>query len=239
MYMIRPASRPITALHVRVSRAAPRPCLLVLLPGLFDTPDAFFESGFVDDARRASGRCDLLAVDSSLAYYTDGSIVDVLTGDVLWLARARRYEEIWVVGISMGALGAVLLAEHNPGSVRGLVLIAPWVGEDDLVGPVARAGGLRAWRAPPIDRRRRDLRQANYIALSWLRAHPERASGPEIYLGVGEQDRRRATTELIAEVIEPERVRRVPGGHDWRTWRAVWQSILRSPPWEPGSGAGR
>ncbi|MBZ0119618.1 MAG: hypothetical protein K8H88_21685, partial [Sandaracinaceae bacterium] len=76
MYMIRPASRPITALHVRVSRAAPRPCLLVLLPGLFDTPDAFFESGFVDDARRASGRCDLLAVDSSLAYYTDGSIVD-------------------------------------------------------------------------------------------------------------------------------------------------------------------
>ncbi|MBZ0116401.1 MAG: lysophospholipase, partial [Sandaracinaceae bacterium] len=139
----------------------------------------------------------------------------------------------------MGALGAVLLAEHNPGSVRGLVLIAPWVGEDDLVGPVARAGGLRAWRAPPIDRRRRDLRQANYIALSWLRAHPERASGPEIYLGVGEQDRRRATTELIAEVIEPERVRRVPGGHDWRTWRAVWQSILRNPPWDPGSGAGR
>ncbi len=32
----------------------------------------------------------------------------------------------------------------------------------------------------------------------------------------------------MAEAVAPERVREIPGGHDWNAWRALWGEFLDS-----------
>lgn len=232
MNFVRSPVAPMPAWEVRMDPDARRECLVVLLPGLFDIPDDLFTHGFIDDALAASTRCDFLVVDAHVGYYQNGEITDRLTADVLVPANARGYSEIWITGISMGALGGALLAERRPSAIRGLVMIAPWLGDEGVVRSVHEAGGLHAWVPPPIDRVNPRLRDATIIALVWLRDHGEDAS-PELHLAVGEQDRWAHMAELVSEVVPAERRTRAAGGHDWATWRTLWRRVLESPPWDP------
>lgn len=231
---LRSPDEPMKAWEVRMDPHVRRDCLVVLLPGLFDLPDQFFEHGFVEDARRASDRCDLLLIDAHVGYYQRGTITERLRGDVLTLAGARGYDELWVVGVSMGALGAVLLAEQNPGTIRGIVMIAPWLGEESVIVAARDAGGLEAWTPPPIDRVTPELPDATVGALAWLREHPANAAErPPLYLAVGEEDRWLHHAALITDVVPEAHRTTLPGNHDWETWRRLWQQILTSPPWDP------
>lgn len=92
-YFVRDRRSTLDALEVRMDPAARRECLVVLMPGLGDTADAFLEHGFVDDAARASSRCDFVAVDAHLGYYTAGTLQQRVGQDILRLADARGYRE--------------------------------------------------------------------------------------------------------------------------------------------------
>lgn len=232
MYFVRDPVEPVRAIEVRVDPTQRRSCLVVLMPGLMDVPDHFFEHGFVADARRASDRCDLVVVDAHLGYYSSGVIAERIDRDILRIAETRGYREAWLVGISMGSLGAVLAAREGSHLVRGLVLLAPWLGDEALAAEVVRGGGLRPWTAPPIVERP-TLRSATEAVLAWLQGyatHPERM--PELYVGAGTEDRLLPHAALPGELLAPERFDQQPGGHDWRTWRALWGRLLRDPPWD-------
>lgn len=229
-YFFRDPTEPMKAREVRMDPAARRECLVVMLPGLFDIPDQFFEQGLVDDARAASDRCDLLVVDAHVGYYQRGVIQARLEQDVLHVAGARGYREIWLVGISMGGLGALLLARARPERIRGVVLLSPWLGDEAMVRAVRAAGGLDAWEAPPIDARSPGLTDATAATLVWLRERG--ADGrPPLYLGVGEDDRYRVHSEVVDEVVPAARSFRIAGHHDWITWRALFRRVLADPPW--------
>jgi pimeloyl-ACP methyl ester carboxylesterase len=209
-------------------------CLLVMLPGIGNSANAFVESGFLED--EGEGPCDLAIVDAHFAYYLTESLVERLTTDVLEEAEARGYASVWLVGVSLGGYGALLAAEAHPELVDGLVLIAPMLGvpprEPIVVEEIAAAGGLHRWPGPDPRARPRHLFAATRRVWGWLREATQSPSWDgRLVLAWGDADRRADRYAMVAEVLPPHAVHRAPGAHDWSTWRRLWRLVLADPPW--------
>jgi pimeloyl-ACP methyl ester carboxylesterase len=203
------------------ARAADR-CLVVFLPGRGDLPEDFFRQGFDRELREAGSACEVVAVDAHLGYYFERSIEDRLRQDVIAPARARGVDEIWLVGISLGGLGSVLYTKENPQEIEGIVILAPYLGEEEVIDEIAAAGGLRAWE-PRGPLERFDFRRIWQWLDSSARPGPGR---PPIYLAYGERDRFARAHGLLAEALPPGRVITLPGRHTWRTWSRLWSAVL-------------
>ncbi len=234
-YYLRDVREPMLGLEARADARTRQRCLLVLMPGMLNLPDAYFQHGFVADALRASRRCDVLALDAHNGYYASGTLRRRFGEDVLVVAEQRGYEDIWLVGSSMGGMGALLLAQAYPDRVDGLFLLAPYFGGGGLLRSIAEAGGLAAWRPPA--RAERTEAAALWVWLQGYATHPERM--PPLYLGVGDDDGMRFGVDLLAAHLPPSRIGRAPGAHAWATWRVLWRRLLVRPPWDPRGGTPR
>lgn len=192
--------------------------LLIFLPGRGDRGPDFIERGFLEVG---TGRgYDMLAADAHFGYYMSQTIVDRLDQDIIRPARARGYERIWLLGISAGGLGAGLYADAHPGMIDGLILLAPYPGDEALVQDIADAGGLATWEgesAAGKDWQRRHWR--------WLKETAAHADAPRIVLGFGRDDRFAEAGDLLARQLPPGRVFRTDGGHGWPVWRDLWERI--------------
>lgn len=232
-YFTRSPSRPLPALEFRQSSAARLSCLVVFVPGFTDGPDTFLEHGFPDDVIRHGAPCDSVAVDLHYRYYwetpSSGSgVARILFEDILEPAAARGYEEIWLVGISMGGLGALLAAERHPELVTGVILIAPFVGDDAVVREIQAAGGAAEWH-PPRGIDAAPWTQDNYTQhlWAWLRGYAtDRDTMPPLYMGWGEGDRLGTADEVLAAMQPDSHIVTTPGDHDWTTWRPLWGELL-------------
>ncbi len=222
-YRPKPATVPLRVLDLPGGDKASR-CLVVFLPGRGDRPEDYLRQGFPEALRKAGSSCRTIGVDSHLGYFTERSIAHRLHEDVIAPAKARGVEEIWLVGISLGGLGSVLQARNYPENVDGMVILAPYLGDKTVIEEVAGAGGLRSWTRPP-GLPEGDLRHA----WAWLQGYAEPGSGrPDLYLAFGASDRFARANGLLGEVLPPERVFTLPGGHNWRTWKRLWQAVLDS-----------
>jgi pimeloyl-ACP methyl ester carboxylesterase len=213
-----PASAPASA-----SASAPASRrMVVFLPGRGDSAVTFDGEGFISAAKAAGLDADLVAADARLGYYMRRTIADRLWTDVLAPAVAAGYTEIWLVGISMGGLGAIAVAREHPGALAGIVLLAPYLGERDVVDEVAAAGGLARW-TPPAAPAPDDF----HSVWKWLRGYVALPAGPPaLWLGYGDLDRYRSAHALLAAVLPRDRVLTTRGGHDWDAWRALWKELL-------------
>ena len=202
--------------------------LVVLLPGRLNTPEEFVEQGFVDALRKRDLAVDLRIVDAHLGYYLGRALEKRLREDIFAPARRRGYDTIWVAGISMGGLGAFLYAGAHPEDVDGIFAMAPYLGEEEAVEEVERAGGLLAWKPGILD-------PADYSRRlwAWLQGYaPPGATRPPLYLGYGTDDRFALSNAMLARHLPPERVLREPGGHDWPVWLKLWERFLDAGPFE-------
>lgn len=227
----RPATAPIPALSL--PGAGPAKTLVVLLPGRRDSPEDFRRFDFPGLAARAGARVDMVAVDAHLGYYFSRTIVDRLHDDVIAPARGR-YDRIWLVGISIGGTGAILYADQHPGDVDGILLLAPFLGEDEVIGEIAKAGGPRGWVPPgpiaPDDFQRR--------MWAWLKGYEGGSAGKiPLYLGWGRSDSFARANGMLARLLPPERVFTAPGGHGWKPWKAIWEMFLKTGALTPGPAA--
>lgn len=207
--------------------------LIVFLPGAYDGPGDFFVQGFVDEVRARRLAVDIVALDAHLGYFNNSTIAECLVDEVLRTARADGYRSIWLVGISLGGLGALLTADRY-GGVDGVVSLAPYVGTRDALAEVRAAGGFDAWR------RRRLAGGAGTIGASAARMTEWEASlyefvadyprgfadRPRWILAYGRQDRFASSIDMIAEAVAPAPVITTEGGHDWSTWRRLWREVL-------------
>ena len=180
----------------------------------------------VDDGAgaRPGGRHRRHAPD--LGLYLDGGIAEALHRAVVEPARAQGYTRIWLLGISLGGMGALLHASAYAGQVEGLVLLAPFLGTPGTIAEIAQAGGLAAWSAA-----RSAAVETEKRMLVWLQNFvAQLPSSPALYLGYGSGDRFAPGHRMLAEQLPGASVVTETGGHDWKTWRALWQRILDTGP---------
>jgi pimeloyl-ACP methyl ester carboxylesterase len=200
-------------------------CLLVLLPGAADDDTAFFRQGFVDDVKARHLSVDVVSANATLGYYAKGIVWDRLAEDVVEPARARGYEHTWLAGISMGGLGALVYPRLHPGTVDGVMAMAPFLG-DVVIDEIGAAGGVDKWQAPaPVEK----VNAGNYQRelWRWLKEVTGGAEkGPEIYLGFGTSDRLAPANRLLAGRLPPDHVYMTEGDHDWPPWRQQWGTFL-------------
>jgi pimeloyl-ACP methyl ester carboxylesterase len=217
-----PTPRP---LHIRQSRyegAQPTRDLLVCLPGIGDDAKDFEDWGFVDLVRDRPWAADVFLVDAHYGYYADRTILEQLHHDVILPASTAGYRSIWLAGISMGGLGALLYASQYPKDVRAVVAIAPFLGTQTIVQEISGAGGLAQWSSSvgPSDEIR--------AVWKWLDTHCRmRRAAPDIFLGFGDTDVFAAAHRLLASRLPPAHVLIAPGGHRWPVWYLLWSEFLR------------
>ena len=205
---------------------APQPgtdrIMLVMLPGAKARPRDLVQYGFVRALRERSLPIDVVAVDAHLGYYLERSLSAHLTHDIVAPTGTKNYQRIWLMGVSLGGMGALIYAREHPADIEGVILLAPFLAARGTIAEVARAGGLTHWQPGAINPDD-DERQV----LAWIKAHrPAAPVLPKIYLGYGTDDRFAAASELLAERLPAAQVVTMPGGHDWATWIYLWQHML-------------
>lgn len=205
-----PATVPMRTLEI--SKGSPEShCLVVFLPGRGDTPEHFLRNRFPEELQRAGSRCAMVGADAHLGYYFQRTVIDRLREDVIEPARKRGFEEIWLVGISLGGLGSLLYTKERPGEIAGIVAIAPYLGEEGTE--------FQAFR-------------------DWLQGYGRPGPDhPPLYLVYGKGDRFAKVNGELATRLPDDHVFRVRGGHTWAAWRRGWGVLLRSP-WVPGKKPG-
>jgi len=162
-----------------------------------------------------------VAADAHLGYYRNRSVVRRLAADLLTPPNARTYRETWVSGISLGGLGGLILAKDEPERVQGLIVLAPYLGPDQLIAEIEAAGGLANW----TPRREGDF-EGIWV---WLKGYATGAARPPLYLAFGASDRYANGHRVLARVLPADHVLTAAGGHDWPTWRALWERAVRLP----------
>jgi pimeloyl-ACP methyl ester carboxylesterase len=218
-----PPAIPMQSLRFASSCAGRANTLLVMLPGAYSRAQEFVDEGFVEALARRRMPADVAIVDAHLGYYVERTIVQRLQDDVVAPARASGYRQVWLLGISLGGFGALGHALRHPGGADGLVLLAPYLGSRLLLDEIERAGGPVAWRArTPRPTSGDDLDRELW---HWL-ATPEERRGLPVHLGYGRGDRFAEAHERLRDLLPAERTIDVPGGHDWRAWRELWDTML-------------
>jgi S-formylglutathione hydrolase FrmB len=181
--------------------------------------------GFLLAACKRGITADMAVVDAHYGYYANRSILDRLHHDVIQPAREAR-SAISLVGISLGGLGALLYAGRYANTIDRVVALAPYLGPPRVLAEIAGAGGLSTW-TPSFPLTCSSDEQELRLMWQGLQSRTRQRSGsPEIYLGYGEQDGFRAGHRLLAEALPRGHVVTVPGGHNWATWRQLWDIML-------------
>ncbi len=203
-------------------------CLIVFMPGAGDDGRAFFDEGFVKAVREQKLSADIVAADATFRYYFIGALPERLDTDVMKPNLKKGYQRVWMIGMSMGGFGSLFYPSQRPGEVDGVLALAPWLGDDDLVKSIHDAGGLAKWQPPPKAPSNEDNFQAQLWG--WLKERlVEGQPGPSLWLGWGTKDRLGFADELVGAVMPKERVLSAEGGHQWEPWRKMLHEFfLRS-----------
>jgi hypothetical protein len=190
------------------------PGVIVLLPGFGDRPSAFERNGFVA-ALKERTPLDIVAADAHFGYYRKRSVMTRLHEDVIEPLRKRGYREIWLAGASMGGIGAVGYAREHQANVRGLFLLAPYMGPGDVVEEVAATGLCKYDKQPTAKDNVDNFARKNFL---WLKRQACETREVSLYVGVGSEDRLRTPDSLIGSTLPKDHFVVLPGGHGWKVW---------------------
>ena len=223
---------PMRLVHHRAPDPRPDRTLLVMLPGVGIEPEDFAAHGFVAAAQASGLPVDIAVARPDLDLYLEGTIADAIESAIVAPARQVGYRRIWLLGISLGGMGALLYAGSPLASVDGIILLAPFLGTPGIIAEIGRAGGLHAWQPGEIA-----AKDGERALLAWLKSYiatlPPR---PMLYLGYARGDRFVAGHVLLAGHLPAGRVVVAEGGHDWETWGKLWQLVLDKRPFAGPEG---
>jgi pimeloyl-ACP methyl ester carboxylesterase len=197
-------------------RAAPT--RVVMLSAAFTEPSDFVQNGFARAVAERALDMDLIFAGFRLEHLIDGSIFERLRDESIAPAQAPECR-LWLGGISLGAYIALGCARRFEQELAGLCLLAPYLGSHLITGEIERAQGVEGWRAAELGQDDEDRRIWEFIRT--LRTRPL-----AVHLGLGREDRFGPRQRLLAAALPPSSVDIVPGGHDWPTWRALWDRFL-------------
>lgn len=214
---IPPTAVPIPSIPA-VSENPSNDSLVIMLPGMGDRAEAFLTAGFLDVGDQWG--FDILTIDAHYGYYVERSLIPRLHEDIIIPARASGYENIWLLGVSMGGFGSLLYASEYPDAIDGIILLAPYIGDRGLANEIEAAGGLHSW---PGDADGFDEFEIRVWA--WLKNVTIQPEGTPVILGYGRSDRLARSYGPLVEALDPSRVYKLDGGHGWTTWEPLWARI--------------
>ena len=193
-----------------------------MLRGIWGGERIFAAEGLVDEVFARGLPFDVVAPAANFSYYRTETLPQRLEQDIIAPARANGYREIWLVGTSMGGLGALMyLAEHSR-NVDGVILLGPFLGWGGVVEEIDAAGGIAAWQPGPVTTADWD----RYL-WAWIKDYVARPDPfPPLYLGYGRDDFLFAEQRALARLLPPGHSLLVPGGHDYATLRVLWKAEL-------------
>jgi pimeloyl-ACP methyl ester carboxylesterase len=181
---------------------------MIWLPGAYDTARSFVDEGFAATVAKRGTQLDLRFVDLEMTHLQDRCPLEKLRSEIILPAQTAGVST-WLAGISLGGLIALDYASTHPDEIDGLCLLAPYLGNRMLIdeiaaGRLAEAGAEhRVWR--------------------YIKTQIDRAP---VYLGYGRQDRFARAHDLMAAALPAKSVDVIDGGHEWRTWRKLWERFL-------------
>ncbi|MDF1590924.1 MAG: alpha/beta hydrolase [Desulfobacterales bacterium] len=204
--------------------------LIIFLRGLGGTwrclwkPHKCFETeGFVEAVQKRKIPFDMIAPNTHFGYYKDRTLEKRLTEDVIRPAKANGYEKIWLAGVSMGGLGAILYLIKHPENIDGVLLLGPYLGDASIAAEISKAGGLKPWDPGPYDGETDWQR----LIWDWLKQNGANPAGQApVYLGIGNHDRYYDAQKLLAESLPEDRVIIIAGGHRPSTFKRIWDIFL-------------
>jgi len=213
----------VTLAPLQPSASSP---LFIVLPGRGDNLEGLRRSGIGNAIQQAIPEAEVILAGATMAYYREGRLIARLHEGIIVPARARGRTEIWLVGISLGGMGAILYDREHPRDLQGLVLFSPYMGESDLVSSVAAAGGPHAWDPGPVPQaidKQSTMRQAWLTVKRWS---DDATSARRVWLTCGQSDRLRKASALLAALLPQDQVFNPPGGHEWRVWLPASRQVF-------------
>ncbi|HFD32573.1 MAG TPA: hypothetical protein ENJ28_07730 [Gammaproteobacteria bacterium] len=203
----------------------PTPNLFVMFPGINSPGTDFIHYGFVEMFRKKYPNVDIVLVDTRLAYITAGNIAERIQHDVILPALNSGYKNIWFMGISLGGLSALTYHQTYHTPIKGIVLIAPYLGTqypvDDLLSS----------HLPPAVWSRQQRQSSNKTVQLWrhiLEITMDKDSGLQLFLGYGDSDRYNTSHRFLARLLDSKKVFIEKGGHNWTVWKKLWQTMLNA-----------
>ena len=218
-----------TATYQTVSEGEGRN-LIVFIRALYGNHKTFEKEGFVAMVREKGLSYDMVAPNAHLAYYYGRTLDKRLKEDVIGPARAAGYTNIWLVGVSMGGLGSILYLLNYPedNGIAGVVLMAPFLGEREILHEIIQAGGVRKWEPGGFD-------DSDWQRLlwDWLKRYDQQQDRlPPIYLGYGDDDAYAVGQGLLSAILPSHQVVRIEGTHSVDTVKEIWAIMLDTVPFE-------
>jgi pimeloyl-ACP methyl ester carboxylesterase len=219
------ATRPIPTAFVPAPRAAHR--LVVMLPGRGDDLASLERRGIAPIIQSAWPDADVVLTGLTMPYYKQGEATRRLHDEVIDPARRRNDREVWIVGISLGGMGALLYDRDYPAEVDGMLLMSPYLGEHKIHQEIRDAGGLAQWTPDPAQ----PIGPATFQRELWrsLKHWSDDASRTRsVWLAYGDSEPFRAPIELISPLLPPDHVLMLQGHHNWALWTPALNALLRS-----------
>ncbi len=200
--------------------------LFVFLRGIGGSHHSFEQEGLVADVWARDLPFDMAAPNAHFGYYERRNLVLRLKEDVIDPARARGVRKIWLVGVSMGGLGALLYLKERPGDIAGVYLISPFLGTQYFLDEIRTAGGVNRWN-PGSYSAELDWERTLW---HWLKTDLSAHRGKIVFLGYGTEDTYRSGPQLLDALLPPNHVYAIGGAHDYQTFKTLWKVFLEDCP---------
>ena len=193
------------------------PVSIIMLTAAYAAAADFERAGFAAAVRARRLTLDLAFVAPELRYATDRAPLEQLRDVLIGPARAQGVA-VWLGGISLGGYLALCYAAQHAEELAGLCLFAPYLGSYIVTSEVEGAG-LARWSPGALGEEDDERRVWRFI-------QGLRGGALPVHLGLGRDDRFLERHRLLAAALDPKDVDLVPGGHDWPTWRQLWENFL-------------
>ena len=215
---------PLKTLYYKTDKYTTQKSMLIFLRGRGGSHEDFASEGLINDIIIRKLPFDVAAPNAHFGYYIGRTLIPRLKNDVIEPARAKGYERFWLVGFSMGGLGALLYTRQYPEDVAGVCVISPFLGDVNIIREIRDAGGVRQWDPGEYD----PDNDWQRMFWHWLKQQAEGEHPlPRLYLGYGAEDSFATANGLLGDLLPPDHVFTTSGGHTPKTMKKLWHIFLK------------
>lgn len=216
-------SKPIPAAFYPAPQESRR--TVVMLPGIADGLQALQDRDVAALIQKTWPHADVVLTGLTLPFYKQGKAAQRLHDEVIQRYRKKDLP-LWLAGISLGGMGALLYDRQYPTDAAGLLLMSPYLGDDDIREQIRASGGLAQWNPGPVQ----EINANNFQHELWAhlknwRKHPQRTRS--VWLAYGADEKFRRPDEMLVPLLPPGHAIMLPGKHNWDLWKQAFPALLK------------